>query len=204
MAKCYKCGAPALKEGLCEEHYAEAWIKEITKKVEEKLKKMKIVVCPRCGRVLYHNKWQKKSFEEIIKSAIKNDVKGGVIEVGKNNLRIILSLNNMKKIIEINLPKMHKVLCRDCSLAGSGYYEAVIQIRGNAPEKIINAVESDKNVVKVVNVKGGADFYFLSKSAAERVAWALKKSGYNVKSSYKLVTRKDGRDVYRAYFIIRF
>lgn len=107
--------------------------------------------------------------------------------------------------------------CNVCSKKFGGYYESIVQVRGkrlssqqisdclDLAQKVINNIHN-KSVFLTSHeeVRGGIDFYLSRVDAGKRIARALaaKYSG-KVKTSKKLVTRREGKDVYRVTFSVR-
>lgn len=107
--------------------------------------------------------------------------------------------------------------CISCSRQRGSYYEAILQLRGTErpPAEAVRAdalrlVEDgiertpDAFIMKVQEVRGGTDIYLSSKALAKSLARTLRDTyGAETKSSPKLQTRKDGKDVYRVTYLIR-
>jgi NMD protein affecting ribosome stability and mRNA decay len=99
---------------------------------------------------------------------------------------------------------MNKSICDDCSKASSGYYEAIIQVRGKNvqrwAEKIMRELKSRTFVSKYMKLDEGIDIYVGSrKEAAETLAILKRKPTI----SDKLYGVKDGRRVYRRTYCVR-
>lgn len=96
----------------------------------------------------------------------------------------------------------------------SGYYVSTIQLRGNIPEDIkdfinrqmkASPLRDEKGFYRFENVKGGIDVFLGSKPAANRLAEQMKKQlKAELKRSYKLHTRRQGKDIYRDVISVRF
>ena len=94
----------------------------------------------------------------------------------------------------------------------SGYYEAKLQLRGNIPVNIIEFIENHIGKMRNKNaffrperVKSGIDIYVGSKSSANNLAEQMKRQlKAELKRSYKLHTRREGKNIYRDVISVRF
>ena len=106
---------------------------------------------------------------------------------------------------EIKL-KVNKIVCPDCSRKFGDYYESILQLRGK-PDAMMDFLSdklADRNIYKVENVKNGIDIYLDDSHVAENMSKLLKKRfNAKVKKSFRLVTRKQGKDIYRTTFVVR-
>lgn len=111
--------------------------------------------------------------------------------------------------------------CKICSRKTSGYYEAILQVRGRdslsekriaglykvMENRVMEEHKRDRNafVSKIERKHGGLDFYVSSTDLARHMAELLKsKYGAKINESAKLIGKtKDGRDKYRIKVIAR-
>lgn len=210
---CPRCGKESEKliEGFCErclEELAPA----------PGLKDMKMEVCPVCSRVREKGRWVKKSLSEVIVKYLKRKGFRNVnVEVKDDSVEIEFDIEIRNKTVRRKSTfyiKTIKRICEECSKERTGYYEGVIQIRGDVnADKIVEEIsgmvsKSGKRgwfISKIDKRKEGIDLYIGSKSAVKNIARRLKnKYNADVKESYTLVTRKDGRNVYRITAVVRF
>lgn len=143
------------------------------------MKKSYFLICSKCDLVKYKNRWVKKSLEELNKEGFY---------------------------------KVKKTICPNCSRKFGGYYEAILQLRGLSTEvidftenRLENISKNDRKAFyKIESVKNGFDIYIGSKSAAKKVSELVKRN-FNLKiiKSYKLVTRREGRDVHRTVISLK-
>ena len=112
--------------------------------------------------------------------------------------------------------------CPECSKQQGRYYEAILQVRGpgrSLPERTEAEVErlvkgrvssmrkSSREIFlsKIERVKGGLDFYFSTIPAARSIARELETSMCaEYKESSSLWGRRDGKEIYRMTFMVRF
>ncbi len=202
---CVSCGKEAEIGSLCEDCFTKEKSLLLTQDSELKL-------CD-CGSY-FDSKWQPaERFDEIITGYVKRHiVKLGTIrsmrigfkKVGNNIIATIDCRGNIppakkikpeRKILRI---KVRNIKCDNCIKLLGGYYEAVLQVRGGNAEKIIDKVHGGG----VEKIKNGYDVRFVKKADAARIAKSLKRQ-FSVLRSFKFVTEKKGKKLYRNYYAIR-
>ncbi len=198
---CIKCGKrEAVKNNLCEECFLESY--EVYK-----FKDVKISICPKC---------QKKtikpydSVEDFLKAKIKGHVTVSNVTLDEGNRIIHYTILPDGFIHSLQVEKpitILKDLCQDCSRLASGYFEAIIQLRGDKEriEKTYFKVEkkllaNQTRIVKVEQLKEGLDLYVFSTRITGMVLSFLK---LKFETSKKLAGRINGRNVYRTSFLVR-
>ena len=166
-----------------------------------------------CGRVFYNGNWSRDRAEMLKSLAEKSiippeDVKIWVDEVASDfvagTVNITAKVHGMHKrngfTDDIKWGVRPKTItCETCKKLGSGYYEAVIQVRD---EKL--DLNLDPNFhASSQKVRGGVDYHLISHEYARIKVNELISKGYIVQSSSKLFGRKDGADIHRYYFSIK-
>ena len=139
---------------------------------------------------------------EPVKDNVTKIIAGGWI--GKKS-------TEMEAVINIHF---NKQMCPTDGKLSSGYYESKIQLRGGVQGDVLEAVEHEFNTLVKKDkkaffrhelVKDGVDIFIGSKQAARRVADMLEqKFDAEVKKSFQLVSHKDGKDITRETFSVRF
>jgi nonsense-mediated mRNA decay protein 3 len=117
--------------------------------------------------------------------------------------------------------RIKRVVCPECSKQHGGYWEAKVQFRGAKRglseedfEKAFDIVDTmvgarekkdkDAFITKIEKIHDGLDFYFGSKNLGKAISKKLASEfGGDVKESYKLVGKKDGKEVYRTTYAVR-
>jgi NMD protein affecting ribosome stability and mRNA decay len=113
-------------------------------------------------------------------------------------------------------------VCQDCSREKGGYFEAILQVRGAPGSDLAHHLPDiehwlitrlqgfrDENrpnsfVTKLEKTKHGHDYYMGNHETVKQLATELaEKYGGEMDESTKLVTRKDGRDVFRWTNLVR-
>ncbi len=206
---CIKCGKKAIAENFCKEHLLEG------KKLFDVDVIGKIYFCD-CGSY-YIKRWEKigKEPKEFVESFIRDKIKsrhkitkeiidikqiGTVFKIKITCKGLIKPYNLEKTETKILTIKLKKRKCDICTKLSGGYHEAVIQIRGKNKEKIMKDVKIPSTAV-VEKTKDGYNIKFIKKSDARRVVNNAKFS--EIKKSYKLVSSKKGKKLYRDFYSIR-
>ncbi|MCK4634425.1 MAG: hypothetical protein KAT37_00970 [Candidatus Aenigmarchaeota archaeon] len=210
---CPACGkeTDVLFNGLCESCFGKK------NKLAEIPEKIKIKVCSDCGKIegARIRKFDEKEVEKIIMKNIKTNGKIKDIKITERNDIVKIEVSGLmegkiekKEILETKI-MIKKRLCEVCGKVRGGYYEAVLQIRSGDKKKIENSLNILKNIIskkgvitKIEQNKNGVDIYFTPKKILKYVLKSLPKTK-EIKRSYTLVTKKDGRDLYRNTVLVR-
>lgn len=203
---CIECGKPVLKDSLCKTHLLG------TKKLPG-IKGFSVKVCRQCGS-FYKGKWKKtSSIEESVMDIVRERLVGikTKMHAARTGNRIRLRITATSKAGSIKRTEkavldvfLSQVLCENCIKLSGGYHEATIQIRGENAGRILGLIRSaadDASVAGMNEVHNGYDVKFLSKDAARKLVRKI--AGYEIKRSYKHITTKKGRMIYRDYYSIR-
>ncbi len=181
---CYKCGKKTenLIEGLCRN-----CVKEKNKSFY-----LEVAYCPKCHRVKDGKLWREVQIENFIKKRLKAkkiDFDKKIAFTSKGEINFSFSIK--------------KEICIHCSRLSSGYYESVVQLRNFSEEELDKLPIRYLHFVKLT--KHGPNIHFIKKSDANSFVRKIKRIFKNVriKKSYKLVTVKDGKRVYRNYISVR-
>jgi nonsense-mediated mRNA decay protein 3 len=209
MKFCFVCGKKTdeLIEGYCEDCYSKKF------KLIEVPKEFSLVICRKCSKINHENKWEDSEIKELVKQKIKILGQDVEIKIERNDVLHVSakgSFKDSKKLKEetYEIPlKLNKVLCPNCLKISGGYYEAVLQLRGNVTEETLDFVDekikSLKEFYRIKEVKNGFDLYTSNKSTANKIAKLLKdKFKADIKKSFKLITRKEGKDIYRNVILV--
>jgi nonsense-mediated mRNA decay protein 3 len=211
MRFCFLCGknTDELVKGYCDGCYKKQF------NLIEVPKEIIVTTCPRCNKKFEHNKWKDADVSDLVRNMIKvlgSDVTIAV-EVDDKTVRLVArgylegSRNLKEEHHEIKM-KVIKNTCPTCSKESSKYYESTIQVRGKMTDDDFDAMDDIAfkrgGYFKVKEVKGGYDFSVGDKSVAKAMADHLvKKYRIDLKKSFKLITKKDGRDLYRDTILLR-
>lgn len=206
MKFCFLCGKKTnnLINGYCESCYNKNF------KLLEVPNSLIILQCKKCGKIKQKNVWKDIEIEDVIKDSIKILGKNVKIKINGNKIFANGYLTNSKElkkdVYEINL-KIIKKICSNCLKKLSGYYEAIIQLRGNLSKNVLNLIDkqiNEKSFYRTEVIKEGLNLYIGNKNMANKIAEILKKRyGFKIKKSFKLFTKKEGKDIYRNIILIK-
>ncbi len=201
---CVKCGKKAIKnEIFCVDCFP----------ISIKVKPIKMFFCSRCRRYRL-KEWKALSKEELKDHLIgKIKVNPGVIvdaeldfKNKKATLFIAHSDNEFKREINFDI-EFVRTICTRCSKKAGGYFEAIIQLRGNKEkfpylfkkiEKML--VKKGEFISKVEERKEGIDIFTSSSKLSREI---LNELGLSYKMSRKLHGLKEGKRIYRLTLAVR-
>jgi len=213
---CFLCGKKTEKliEGHCEDCFNEKnWLAKLPEKTE-------VIRCSRCDLTKISNEWKEFDLINYIRKIIKINGTIKKMSLDSSNKKTLVTVEGfvkgskkLKRETHSIIIHFNKIVCPVCVRKYGGYYEAIIQLRGNY-KKSLNFIkrffinESGKNEMafySIKEVKGGLDLYVGDKKSANKLSKLLKeKYSTEKKVSYTLATRKDGNDLYRNIILIRF
>jgi NMD protein affecting ribosome stability and mRNA decay len=216
---CVVCGRPATAESLCEEHY--------TRKHELfDAKSLLVHVCDGCGSV-FDQKWKRVPLEDALREIIGQSVKvHGKLEnidvdlkkIGNNYIATIkvsgsippaATVKTETKKIDV---RIRNIKCPSCVKLLGRYHEAVIQVRGDRAERLIELAGEIANEMskRMEHIKEGWNIYFVHKSNARTVISELDiiltrahEPNVEVIRSHKVAGQKDGRNLMRDFYAVR-
>ena len=215
MKFCFLCGKETGKliEGYCETCYNKEF--QLIKIPE----KISFIICRKCNMIKHKNSWKDLDIDDIIRQNIEIQGRDVKIKIEKNDVAHVYARGFLKKSkkqkeeIHKVLLQQNKTVCLSCSRRYGNYYESILQLRGDIPEEVLNfiddqiflALQKDKKAFyRIENIKNGFDFYIGSKSLADKIAESLRKRfKVEIKKSFHLVTRKEGKDIYRSVILVR-
>ena len=211
MKFCFLCGKRTEKliKGHCEECYKKKF--QLIEVPEE----ISVTVCARCGQIKKRYKWVESEIDKVLLDKIKILGKNVSIKIELNesiakiHARGLLegSKKIKEEVHEVKL-KIKKMTCLTCSRKAGKYYESTVQIRGEIKNEDMDAVDDvvleRKGFYRIKEVKGGYDLFVSDKSLANKIAEVFE-NRYRVetKRSFKLLTRRDGKDINRETILLR-
>ncbi|RZN13564.1 MAG: hypothetical protein EF812_07395 [Methanosarcinales archaeon] len=202
-----------------------------------------IHVCPVCSAYRKKGQWiysknQTVSVNEIVLAVAKENIK---LESFAENSSIELEVEHYghsiypvhihaeaivsgKPVVYDGLlqVQIHFETCGVCNRIAGGYYEAIIQLRGDSRiptgtevqecskiiQKLLERIKKQGDrlalITRTEKLKEGTNFYLASNKAAKNACRKLViVYAATITESNKLVGRKDGRDVYRMTYALR-
>ncbi len=227
---CIKCGSDERTYGnLCEKCLIDD--RELVK-VPPYVKR---IICPECGDYLIGSSSWVRPFDgmqTIVENNLEFDklVSDPSIDFdefpeGTNEFQIELSveINIEELFLEIPLSfklRTKKQVCDVCSRKRGGYFEAIIQIRGDGRDpsdsdmegisrflnKSLDENKSDRQafLTKESKVKGGTDYYMGSSGLSKSQVRDLQsRFGGKVTETSRIFGQNDGKDVFRYTYSLR-
>ncbi|OGI12212.1 hypothetical protein A3K64_02675 [Candidatus Micrarchaeota archaeon RBG_16_36_9] len=211
MKFCFLCGkrTEKLVKGYCEDCYKKKFqLIEVPKEVD-------LTLCARCNQTKERFKWTENDTEKILRDRINVLGKnvGIRIEIDEEDAKVHAkgllegSKNPKEEVHEVKL-KIRKTTCPTCSRKAGKYYESTVQIRGNLTNEDMDAVDDvvleRGGFYRIKEVRGGYDLFVSDKSLAKKIAEVFKnRHKVEIKKSFKLLTRRDGKDINRDTILLR-
>jgi len=205
MLICPKCGKTS-----DEKEFIEAFCIDCFQFNIKLPKGLKVEQCGRCERLRLHGEWQQfnrrklseyivgKCKGEFVEAAYDPDLGVCTFTFEKGSRRV-----SVQRSVE---PEKITTICPNCSRTSGGYYEALIQLRGEAEnvEKIAQRLErqlSKKTFIsKTEEMHGGLNLYL---GSSKVTATVLQELGFKPTISRKLFGKKDGKNLYRVTYALR-
>ena len=215
---CPACGKETEKlyRGLCEKCRKK---KEVLATIPEKIK---IRVCKDCGKLEGADRLdlKKDNLRKIVEREIEingelRELKIEKINKGIKNIKLKITVSGKlgsgvkkEEVLETTI-QIKERLCETCGKIRGGYYEGVIQIRSEdikkaekVTKKLMKMIDKGGHITKVTARKNGFDIYMSPKKIMNRIVGEIKNTK-EIKRSYSLVTKKDGKDLYRNTVLVR-
>ncbi|OPY33846.1 MAG: NMD3 family protein [Methanomassiliicoccales archaeon PtaU1.Bin124] len=166
---------------------------------------------------------------EVVKDAKVEEITASVLAADQANYRVHIDITmNVKGLIveeELDtIVRLKNSVCGRCSKIKGSYFESIIQIRSRERklkekevddvldriDRMVCEASADNRDIFVTKVDrmvggaGGADVYLSSNSFGKIISRDLADQyGAEVKDTAKLLTQKEGRDVYRVTYLVR-
>jgi len=197
---CIKCGKTANVDNFCDDCFA-------LKHTLFETKSFTMFYCDLCGV-------KDDDIKDEIKRRIKSDnnmddVYVSLKTVGNKVHATVDCMGSIKGVKKHEKQQALIILRRKmCDMhvkLSGGYYEAMIQVRGEKKEEILRHLKKllpMKSVVDVEQLKEGYNVKVMNKGTAGAAAKVLRNK-YSVKDSYKLVGSKKGMMLYRNFYAVR-
>src|SRR3989338_10541818 len=197
---CIKCGKNAVADNFCAEHFLES--QELFT-----LKGFNYIYCGMCGI-------DESDIRDKIEQSIKteNSITSKQIHTKTVGNKVHVTISAEGKIKGLTKREEHKSLVitrqKMCDMhvkMSGGYYEAMIQIRGDNKGAILRKVQQivpEKAITGIEQLKEGFNAKIMRKPNAASAAGALR-ANYDVKESFKVGGSKKGQMVYRNYYAVR-
>lgn len=196
---CPICGKPDSEK----EFYGELCVDCAKEKIGH-FPTVRVRVCAKCGQVI--DKARKKKgikFDDEVTRQLKLKASHPKYSGDFSSVEYDTHLGRLSQGILVLTDKQQ---CADCSRAGSQYFEAIIQLRGD-PKRVermerlfIRRIESRSFIPKIEELKEGIDIYCGSRNEA---ILALNSQELGYLRTEKLAGEKNGKRLYRTTLLVR-
>lgn len=207
MLICPKCGKTGKEKKFMEAFCVDCYPYNL--KTPEKI--VEIEVCKRCRKMRFMGEWieySRKKIEEYIAGKCRGDFSSVEYDLNSQIAIFTIRKDDSEAQVERKIPFKEAItICPDCSKIAGGYYEAIIQLRGNEGKikkyaKLLTKMLSRSTFIsKVDEKKEGTDLY-VGKTRA--VLDTLAELRVKRKITRKLAGTKHGKKFYRTTFLLRF
>lgn len=174
-------------------------------------KKPEYQLCSTCGRMRFKgswSEWNEAKIEEDVISKCRGEFLKGNYSLERQEGTFFVGDKKEMYPFKIQFPVLIvKVLCPQCSRQSSGYFEAIIQLRGKPSSvkrftRLFKKILSKKTFLsKEEEKKEGTDLYI---GSSREVVALLAEMGMRAQISRKLSGQRQGKRLYRTTFLIRF
>ncbi len=173
--------------------------------------KLELHQCKHCGRMKMRGKWMPFS-EKKVTNWVESKLKGEFtsVEFSPDWKKAVFTIDRDGSRVGIEKPlslEFIKDMCPDCNKKSGGYFETIIQLRGNDARiakyaKLFEEMLEREGtfISKGVELKEGLDLYAGSTSSTLDV---IKKLGLTYGISTTLAGQKQGKRLFRTTFAIR-
>ncbi|HVL88060.1 MAG TPA: NMD3-related protein [Candidatus Thermoplasmatota archaeon] len=232
---CVECGREglALAEGVC----ADCLVR--TQTLATFPDRVAVEICAHCGSLRRGSAWEdyggsrQATLQAQARQATEVDprVEDAKVEVDvraedERHHRLSITVTGRVQQVPVRLDReirgtIRPATCLRCSRVFGGYYEAIVQLRGEGKlrpdqvdragaivSRVLDRMQAAGNrdafLVEAREEKGGVDYYLGTTASARIVTKALtEEMGARLSESASLVGRKDGREMYRVTFLAR-
>lgn len=163
-------------------------------------------ICKKCSKIMLHGSWhpfREKDLTKYVLSKCKGEFSDGTFNLETGELVLDVKGKKIIKKIDVNIDSNQ---CSQCSRISGGYYQAIIQFRGDRKkiEKIAEIMykklQKTTFVSKTEEKDEGLDFYVGNSKAVLMIVTDLRLRALITK---KLIGRDEGKRLYRTTFAIR-
>ncbi|MEW6748300.1 MAG: NMD3-related protein [Candidatus Micrarchaeota archaeon] len=172
-------------------------------------RKMEFEECVRCGKMRIRGEWiegGKKAISDFIISKCKGAFESGAYDPDTQSAAFIMKESGLEVERTISL-EMKRTICQQCSRMSGGYFEGIVQLRGD-PLKVrghavmfVKRLSRKTFIAKEEEKEGGLDIFVGSSKA---VVALLSDLGIKALITKKLVGTSEGKRLYRTTFLLRF
>ncbi len=208
---CPRCGKTNDKIEFVDAFCVECYLGNIKIKVPDSVS---FEQCGRCNRIRFRGEWipfSEKKIGNFVIDRCRGQFKDATYDVYKQIATFTVGDETSKKTttLQLNIPlELNKTICQQCSQISGGYFEGIIQLRGDKREKlesmadkIIKRLEGKTFVSKIDEKDEGLDIYVGKSKVVVKLMSDLGMK--KVLMTKKLVGREQGTRLYRTTFLVR-
>lgn len=173
-------------------------------------KEITIEKCKRCENMHLQGRWmlyRPKAIEDYIKGKCKGDFEKVKYDIETQQAEFEIVRGSSRATVKRSIPLIiRENVCSDCIKISGGYYEAIVQLRGNRrkiekmAKEIMKKLEGKTFLTKIEELEEGLNLYY---GRSKTVLGVINDFGYRVLMSKKLVGRDDRGRLYRTTFLVR-
>ncbi len=173
--------------------------------------KVVIEQCKACKKIKVSGEWiphSRKRIAEHVISKCKGEFSEATYDLNTHEASLTVVKDNSSTVFRRRIKLVMKtVMCRHCSRISGGYFQGIIQLRGDEKRvkryarMLTEKLGKTTFITKEEEKHGGIDLYVGSSKA---VVQLLSEMGVKALITRKLVGREKGRRLYRTTFRIRF
>ncbi len=164
--------------------------------------------CTRCGRIRIRGEWtpySEKKVADLVLSRCKGDFEEASYDMAYQTASFLVRKGSAR--VERKIPlDIRRTICPQCSRISGGYFEAIIQLRGDRAKAeklagtLLKRLEKKTFVTRTEEKDEGLDLYIGNSKAVVALMGEL---GLKVLITKKLVGREEGKRLYRTTFLVR-
>lgn len=172
--------------------------------------KIEIEQCKACEKVRLRGEWvpySRKTISDYVAGKCRGDFQHAEYEPEEGVVLFTLIRDGKELKVRRNIEvEMKTVMCRQCSRISGGYFQGLIQLRGDRKkvgklaEKLLSRLEKRTFITKEEEKDGGLDLYVGNSKAVIELVAELKMKALITR---KLVGVQQGKKLYRTTFLIR-
>ncbi|VVB66627.1 NMD3 family protein [Candidatus Gugararchaeum adminiculabundum] len=206
---CPKCGASSENTDFFGSFCSSCYLKKTDLKFP---KKFLLETCKLCGRMLILSAWadyDEEKIHQLVASRCKGPFESVGVFLGEDSVKLTFNFKKGGSELSVKkaLPLERKVTtCPNCSRKSGGYFEAIIQLRGNRnrfpsmQEKLKRILEKSTFISKIEELPEGIDLYVGGREDAKKALGLL---GLKPSSSNTLAGERQGQRLYRTTYCVR-
>lgn len=168
-------------------------------------RKIEIEQCRSCEKIKIRGEWtrfSRKAINDYVISKCKGDFEAAEYDLDEQMAEFDIGKKRKKKIELVLLP----VLCQQCSRMSGGYFQGIVQLRGDPrkvgkwADRLYEKLSKRTFIAKEEEKHGGIDIYVGSSKAVVELLSELR---IDSTMTTKLAGVEKGKRYYRTTFLIR-